>query len=258
MRARSIIVVLLVAACAGNQHVAEPQLAGGESPAAFQRAFGLTLLRTGQPRRALPYLQRLARLEPRRAEPLCYLARGFMDMQMWQQARLSLDDAIALEPKYAPAYALLGVLLDSRGDHRAAEAAHRHAIALAPDSASYQNNLGFSLYLAGRYNDALTVYNQALRLGPSVQRIHNNLGFAYGKLGRLEDAGEQFRLGGTRAEAANNLGMVYEERGDLEHAYAAFSEAVQDAPDLAPARGNLERVCEQLGRPMPVRPEGRD
>lgn len=260
MRYRSILVLAigLITACAGNKRIAEPQLAGGESPAAFQRAIGLTLLRTGQPRRALPYLQRLARLEPTRAEPLCYLGRAFMDMQMWQQARSTLDHAIALEPRHAPAYAMLGVLFDAKGEHAAAKAAHRRAIALDATNAGYHNNLGFSLYLEGRYQDALSAYNAALHIAPSLQRVHNNLGFAFGKLGNFDDASEHFRLGGTPAEAANNLGMVYEDRGELERAYDAFAAAVREAPDLAPARGNLERICERLGRPLPSIPDRRE
>lgn len=256
MRSLVLVVLVIAAACAGNKRAAEPQLAG--SPAAFQRAIGLTLLRTGQPRRALPYLQRLARLEPRRAEPLCHLGRAFMDIQMWHQARAALTAAIALEPRYAPAHALLGVFSDARGEHRDAQKSHRRAIALQPDNAAYHNNLGFSLYLEGRYQDALIAFDTALRFAPSLQRVHNNLGFAFGKLGRIDDASEHFRLGGSPAEAANNLGMVYEERGELERAYDEFAAAVRDAPELAAARGNLERISERLNRPLPAVLERRD
>lgn len=253
-----LIAIAIAAGCAAPKPVAEPQLAGGESPAAFQKAIGLTLLRTGQPRRALPYLQRLVRLEPRSPEPLCYLSRAFMDMQMYQQAESSIDEAIQLEPKYAPAYGLLGVLYDARGDHHAAVAAHRRAMALDPGNPAYRNNLGFSFYLDGKFVEALAAYTDALRLGPNLQRIHNNLGFTFGKLGKIDAASEHFRLGGTAAEASNNLGLVYEERGDLEHAYDAFADAVHEAPDLAAARGNLERVCERLGKPVPTDLEGKD
>lgn len=248
----------VTAACAGNQRIAEPQLAGGESPAAFQRAIGVTLLKAGEPRRALPYLQRLVRLEPGRAEPRCYLGRAFMDMAMWQQARSSIDEAIALEPRYAPAHALLGVLLDARGDHQAAAEAHGHAIALDPGNAAYHNNLGFSRYLEGRYPDARAAFDAALRLDPKQRRIHNNLGFTFGKLDLIEDASEHFRLAGTPAEAANNLGVVFEDLGQLERAYDAFATAVREAPDLAAARGNLQRICEQLGKPLPAVLERRE
>lgn len=247
---RFLVLVTVLAACHGNERVVEPQLAGGESPAAFERSIGLTLVRTGEPRRALPYLERLARLEPQQAAPLCYLGRAYMDLQLWQQARNSLDRALVLDPAFAPTYDLLGMLLDARGDHEGAIDAHRKAVALAPGSAGYHNNLGFSLYLDHRYVDAVSAYEQALRLDANMPRVHNNLGFALAKLGRLSEATEHFRLGGRPAEAANNLGMVYEERGELELAFDAYSTAVQAEPELAIARSNLERVTEKLGKPI--------
>lgn len=259
MRARflSMLLVVLVAACGGsNKRVREPELGG--SPAAFQRAIGLSLLRTGQPRRALPYLQRLARIVPDRAEPRCYVGRAFLDLEMWEQAQALIDEALAIDPRHAPAHSLRGVMLDARNQHAAALDAHRRAATLDPENAAYHNNVGFSLYLHGRYADALAAYHTALRYGPSLQRVHNNIGFTLGKLDRIDDAREHFRNGGTPAEAMNNLGMVLEERGQLERAYDAYTEALQRAPELLAARGNLERISEQLGKPLPAIPERRD
>lgn len=241
------------AACAGR-HAAprEPQLAGGESPAAFARAIGLTLVHTGEARRALPYLQRVVRLEPERPEPLCDLARAFMELGLREQARGALDQAVALAPRDPAAHALRGVLLDSVGDHTAAQAEHRQAITFAPAVAAYRNNLGFSLYLTGAYPQALAALTEAARLDPSLRRVHNNLGFVYGSLGRFDDAREHFRLGGSVGEATNNLGLVHEARGELAEAYDAYAAALALAPDLARARANLARVSARLGRPAPA------
>lgn len=251
---RTLLVILVaLAACHSKRKPVEPQLGGGESPAAFQRSIGVTLLRTGEPRRALPYLERYARLEPQRAEPLAYLGRAYLDLEMWQQARETLEHAISLEPKFAPAYDLLGVLSDTRGDHAGALVAHRRAIALAPGNPGFRNNLGFSLYLARRYVDAVDAYRASLRITSNAPRVHNNIGFALAKLGRFDEASEHFRLGGSAAEAANNLGLMYEERGELDQAYEAYVAAVQADPDLAAAQGNLERVASQLHKPVPRR-----
>lgn len=248
----------LLAACGGSHKpAAEPELAGGESPYAFHRAIGLTLLRTDQPRRALPHLQRLARLEPGRPEPMVLLARAYMGMEMWQQAEVILRRATKLAPTYAPAQALFGVLLDIRGEHQKAEAFHQRAIALEPNNAAYRNNLGFGRYLQGRYRDALEALRASLELDPSRRRVHNNLGFVYGQLGRVDEAREHFRLAGDPAEVQNNMGLVYEERGDLDDAYLAYARALARRPDLAAARGNLERVCHRLGKPVPEIPKQR-
>jgi protein O-GlcNAc transferase len=258
-RSLLLVTVLALTACAGrNRSSAEPQLAGGESPAAFHRAIGMTLVRTGQPRRALPYLQRLVRLEPDRPEPLCDLARAFMDLGMWPQARGAIDQAIARAPRYPAAHALRGVLLDSLGDHAAAQLDHQRAIDLDPASAAYHNNLGFSRYLDGKFPQALAALTAAVRLEPGLRRVHNNLGFVYGALGRVDLAGEQFRISGGAGEASNNLGLVHEARGELEQAYQAYLEAVGVAPELVEPRANLERVRGRLGKPASALPDRRD
>lgn len=253
MRVANIaLAAALLAACGGSHKpTAEPELAGGESPTAFHRAIGLTLLRTDQPRRALPHLQRLMRLQPGRPEPMVLLARAYMGMEMYEQALTILERATRLAPTYAPAQALLGVLLDIRGEHEKAEAAHLRAIALRPNNAAYRNNLGFSRYLQGRYTGALEALRASLELDPSRRRVHNNLGFVYGQLGRVGEAREHFRIAGDPAEAQNNMGIVYEERGELERAYLAYAKALARRPDLAAARGNLERICHRLGKPVP-------
>lgn len=257
MRARTSLIVALtiVAACAGRSaRPREPELAGGESPAAFARAIGMTLVHTGEPRRALPYLQRVVRLEPDRPEPLCDLARAFMDLGLREQARGALDQAIALAPRYPAAHALRGVLLDSLGEHAGAQVEHARAIQLAPAVAAYHNNLGFSRYLDGKFPQALAALTEAVRLDPGLRRVHNNLGFVYGSLGRLDLASEHFRLGGSAGEATNNLGLVHEARGELDAAYQAYQAALALAPELGEARGNLDRVGARLGKP--AAPEG--
>lgn len=250
-----VALALALAACAGRKPVAEPRLA--DSPAALEQAIGLTLLQTGEPRRALPHLQRLIRLAPAQADARCWLARAYLDLGLWQQAAATLDEAVARWPRHAPAHALRGILLDVRGEHAAAVLAHRQAIALAPGDAAYHNNLGFSLYLAGDDRGAAAALEAALALAPGLRRIHNNLGFVYGRLGQLDRAGEHFRLAGDAGQAANNLGVVLEARGALEEAYQAYGSALAAAPELAEARHNFERVAARLGR-SPAAPEGRE
>ena len=81
--------------------------------------------------------------------------------------------------------------------------------------------------------------------------MHNNLGFAYARLDNFEKAEEHFKLAGPPAQASNNLGFVYEAQGDDEHAYEYYYLAVKQDPLLQPARANLARVCERLGRLVP-------
>jgi Flp pilus assembly protein TadD len=256
MRARLVVVLAVFAvACGGSQKVSrDKEPLADRDPYALHRAIGETLLRTEQPRRALPHLRRLVRLRPKTSEPYYLLGRAFMEMRLWKAASGMFERALAIKKDFAAAYSMLGVVYDSSGDHDRADAAYRQAIELDPQRASFYNNLGFSLYLRGEYQGALEAYEQALSLNAAERRTHNNIGFAYGKLGEVDDAWAHFRLGGSKAQAINNLGLVYEGRGDLDRAVELFVQALAENAELTAARGNLERVCKRLGRPVPEIP----
>jgi Flp pilus assembly protein TadD len=259
MRACNPLVAALLAAvfiatgCARNQTPMsrDEEPLADRDPYAFHRAIGMTLLQTDQPRRALPHLQRLERMRPESPEPYYLVARAFMALRLDEPARTQLQKSIAVNADYAPAHALMGVVLDAREHHVRASHSHQRAIELAPHHYGYHNNLGFNLYLRGHHDQAVEAYNRALGLEPSSRRVHNNIGFAYGELGDINRAWDHFLRGGTPAEAKNNLGMVHEGRGDLEAAFELYLEALRSDPELSQARGNLERVAAPLERTMP-------
>ena len=74
-----------------------------------------------------------------------------------EAARVYLDAALALNPKYPAALNQLGQLLRRNGDFSAAEAAYLKAVTVSPDYALAHYNLGvlYELYLQ-RLDDALT------------------------------------------------------------------------------------------------------
>jgi Flp pilus assembly protein TadD len=250
-----LFVLLLLSACgASNAQLKDqgPIFAREKSnPYSFDRSVAYTLLRTNQPMEASQVIRRMIDMKADEPEPYYMLGRAYLDMRQFDASEKWLRFALSKDPKYAPAHATLGMLLDTVGRHEEAEQAHAHAIEIAPKDASYRNNLGFNYYLRGRYQDAVVQYKAALERDASAHRAHNNLGFAYGKLGRLDKAEEHFKFAGPPAQASNNLAYLYEERGDLEHAYTYYVLSVTQDPLLLPARLNLERICARLGRPVP-------
>jgi Flp pilus assembly protein TadD len=256
LRALVLLLGTLAAACATNKQMAkdQPDLAGHKSPYAFHRSMSYTFLRTGQPARAIPHIQRMLEHKDS-AEGHYLLGRVHLTMGLFPQAKSELSRAIALDEKLAPAHAQMGVLLDSLGEHRKAEASHRRAIALNGKHASFRNNLGFCLYLQSRFTEALAAYREALQIDPSLTKILNNVGFTHAKLGDLRLAYKHFLLAGGEPMAQNNMGFVYERRGELEQAYDSYLKACRGDPSLIQARINLVRVCKALGRPAPALPE---
>jgi Flp pilus assembly protein TadD len=249
----ALAALLVASACGGGQKPMsrDEEPLADRDPYAFHRAIGKTLLRTDQPRRALPHLRRLERMRPASPEPYYLVARAYMAMQLHEPAGSYLEQSLAADDTYAPAHAMRGVLLDAEGHHARAGASHERAIELAPRHPGYHNNMGFNLYLRGHYEGAIEAYNRAIGLEPSSRRIHNNLAFAYGERGEIDKAWDHFRRGGSLAEATNNLGMVHEGRGELDAAFELYLEALRTDPDLVQARGNLQRVSASLDRPLP-------
>jgi Flp pilus assembly protein TadD len=185
----------------------------------------------------------LAATHPRDPELHALLGLVYREQGLWEEAEQEYKTALQLEPRWADAWAGLGVLRDLRGDpgDQAIEDLKK-AVALVP-SAPYWNNLGFALYLRGRDTEAIAAYREGLRRDPAARRIRNNLGFAYARLGHLNRAKREFQHGGSDAEVENNLGWALEQGGDRPSACRSYDTAVQLAPALGVAKQNRERVC---------------
>lgn len=83
------------------------------------------------------------------------------------QARASIERALALEPADALAVLLMGILLHRHGhDWQAAEPWFRRAAEMAPDSALVRSGRGTYLMLAGRADEAEEELRQARQLDP--------------------------------------------------------------------------------------------
>ena len=59
---------------------------------------------------------------------------------LWQEARFRFEQAVALNPEYAPAYNDLGVTLEQQGEFEKARAAYDRALQLDPKNISIQQN----------------------------------------------------------------------------------------------------------------------
>jgi Flp pilus assembly protein TadD len=208
-------------------------------------------MKTHQYRGAMQHVRTMVKLRPELPEPYFLLARVYAGLDLTNESIQMLDESLKRSPDYVPAQAMLGIMYDRAGKSVKAQEWHRKAIALAPNQVSYRNNLGFSLYLQGNYKEALAEYHEALKKDSGSRRLLNNIGFTYGKLGDNDVAFKHFKAAGGFAAASNNMGLVHENRGELEIAFKQFSLALESEPELERARGNMARVCEKLGRPVP-------
>jgi TolB-like protein/Flp pilus assembly protein TadD len=92
------------------------------------------------------------------------LARIHYYRQDYDAALEQCDHAIELNPHFTPAYWMLGLVQEQRGDFDESAAAFQRAIQLSPQSPLMQAALGRTLALSGKRNEALRILRELQEL----------------------------------------------------------------------------------------------
>ena len=117
------------------------------------------------------------------------------------QSAAAFEDAIALDPGYAPAWAGLATVSatlfewfgSKATDLRRAEDASRTALSLAPDLAESRVARGFVLSLHRRYGEAAEEFGRAIALNPNLFEAHYYFARSRFAEGRIADAADEFQ-----------------------------------------------------------------
>jgi tetratricopeptide (TPR) repeat protein len=97
-------------------------------------------------------------------------------------------EAIALDPKLAPAHTGLGFALHGKGELDEAIASLRQAVALDRNLALAHTGLGFALHGKGQVDEAIACHEQAIALNPQLALAHAYLGFALAARAKVDEA----------------------------------------------------------------------
>jgi protein O-GlcNAc transferase len=159
---------------------------------------------------------------------------------------------LALQPNYADALHMLGVLEVHAGRLDAGIELIRQAITICSTRAIYYRNLGNVLKDKGQLDEAIVAYRQAIRLEPNSAQAHTNLGTALWYVKQLDEAIAVFRqvvrLQPDSAEGHNNLGNALMAMKQLDEAITRYRQAIQLKPDLAGAHSNLGNALRDIGQ----------
>lgn len=160
----------------------------------------------------------------RRARIRVELAAGYYQQGNYAVALQELRQAIAADPEYAQAHAMLGLVQMDLGDNAQADASFQRALRFAPDDSDINNNYGWFLCQNGREKDSIDYFMKALRnpLYRTPARAYHNAGICSLRIGD-ERAAEDFFLRSFQVDPRNpvamyNLGEIYLKRRDLERA----------------------------------------
>jgi len=143
------------------------------------------------------------------ARARAYLAEGeeLLERGKVEEALALLEEAVRLDPRYAPARNKLGVCHVRMGELELARREFVAAIEIDPRFAPAYSNLGNLHQEAGRLEEAVAAYRQALEIDPDYAIAHHNLGVVYRRMGRISEsvahlkqaARLEYGRGGTQA-----------------------------------------------------------
>src|SRR6266566_2500994 len=165
------------------------QKVGGvpDSPEAWMEA-GIAHIQAGRYTEAVAACDQALQLNPAYAPAYAHKASALSDLKRHEEALVAYDRAIQLAPTDVVSYAGKGLALYYLERDEEALVAYDRALQLRPDYAGGYVDKANALVRLKRYEEALAAYNQALQLNPAYARAYAKKGDALLDLGRYEEA----------------------------------------------------------------------
>ncbi|MEE9131706.1 MAG: tetratricopeptide repeat protein [Phycisphaerales bacterium] len=220
-----------------------------------------------QPVAAAACYRRAAMLSGREFKWYYLLGRMQRSLGEANEAVISLNQAIAMNARYAPVHTALGEIYLELGETDKAEAAFRRALQIDERSCGALFGMGKVLAGKGDHPAALDLFRQGLALGPQYGPLHYAMGMSFRATGEMEQAKMHLGLAnsGTKQPPdrdrilasvyAMDKGLDYDYRrsqamtvaGDLDGAIELLRRIVAAAPDHYGARGRLAFALNRKG-----------
>ncbi len=168
--------------------------------------------------------------------------------QLQEQGKLAeaehwLRQILQLQPNFAPALHLLGVVAYQAGNLNPAAELMRRAVSLMPNTSLFHANLCEVLRRLNKLDQAVEHGKRAVALDPNLAMAHSNLGIALYDLKQLDAAAaaqqRALELAPGFAPALNNLGNIRREQGDKIAAMDLYRQAIAANPRYLEPLSNL-------------------
>ncbi|OPX69939.1 MAG: lipoprotein NlpI [Methanoregulaceae archaeon PtaB.Bin056] len=159
--------------------------------------------------------------------------------QKLDDALVTCERALLLNPKSSSSWVLKGLILDDLGRYQEALNAYDEAITLKPNSHIAYNNKGNTLKHMVRYDEALEAYDQSLKINPSYTTAYYNKGNLLSLIGRYNDAikslDSALSYDPHYADAWYAKGLVYQKMTKHQDAIFCFEKAIAEKTEYKEA-----------------------
>lgn len=201
-------------------------------------------------RQAQVSIDRAIAIEPRDARSRVIRGRIYMTTSQYPRAILELTDALALDPDAPDARRRLGQGYERAGEIPKAEEVYREAVARHPRHWSGHEDLGVFLFRQGRYREAEESLVAASAYAPANLFAIRNLAAVYTVQERFEAAESELEKGRALSPDApllNNLAWVYILEGKFGDAVSVMEEAIKLSRADSLAWSSLARAYRWAG-----------
>lgn len=167
------------------------------------------------------------------------------------QAIEQYEKALEMDSRDINALVGLARLYDRLDRPVEAAEVYEQTAGLHPNNGTVFNDMGLCYSKQGRWNEALVNLDRAVQLQPKNPRYRNNIAKVLVRNGRSDDAYRHLTAVFAPAESHYNVGFMANDIGDDATAQRHLTLAIQNSPDLLPAKELLAQIVSpQLGSPQ--------
>jgi tetratricopeptide (TPR) repeat protein len=206
---------------------------------------------------------------PKHAVAAELLARSFLNLEQYDQARKFFSLAASLDPSFFNAHNNLGQTEMLCENYAAAIPHFRAAVSIAPHAAAGICNLAEALARTGSATIALGLLKHAKALHLKGGKVDLALGELHTRAGKYSDAQKYYKVGlkreGESPEKLIEIGDVFNKMEQLEIAYEYFDRASVLAPsnhevfyrkaNTLRQLGHFETAIEQISKAIALSPK---
>jgi tetratricopeptide (TPR) repeat protein len=228
-----------------------------------QLRLGTIYYLTGRPTQAEKCFSIYLRFQ-KTPEAYCLLAGALFNQQKFPLAVSAAQHALELDPKFAKAYTVLGMIHTAGKNFTSAEADYRQALKLNDHDSDTWFMLGRTLFFRDDFTEAAKAFEHALAINPQSVRSYENLARTKDVMGDVKGA-EQCYQEGLRAGRDKTLfdPHIYVQYGEFllklgrpEDGQRVVEEGLRTAPSDAELHYELSKIDFRMNRLPAAAQEG--